>query len=168
MSEPDYKQALIQQEHEIQNELGEALYGTSPEGLPQWGDHVAVTLAIVAARRIKQLTEALRQVANVNDDKLGKLSTIEHLKRVAQQALAEYPPPSDDQKDARRYRAIRNHTQMLDPRMDGTSIYRVRGISGRYHNFDEAADMLIEREKEGVKRRRDPFGEDNPHPTSSQ
>lgn len=159
---PDYKLELIRQEHEIQNELGEALYGTSPEGYPQWGDHVAVTLAMVAGRRIRQLTEALRQVANVNDDELTKLSTVERLKQVAQQTLAEYPPPSDDQEDARRYRALRNHTQMLDPRMDGTSIYRVRGISGRFRNFDEAADELIRREIDGIPKRRDPFAEDKP------
>lgn len=158
MTEPDYKQALIQQEHEIQQELGEALYGYH-EGLPCWGDHVAVTLAMVAARRIKQLTEALRQVANVNDDELTNLSTIEHLKGVAKQVLTEYPPPCDDQKDAQRYRAVRNHTQMMDPRMDGTSLYRVRGISGRYHNFDEAADELIKRERDGIPRRHDPFAE---------
>lgn len=151
----DYKQALVQQEHEIQNELGEALYGTSPEGLPQWGDHVAVTLAEVAARRIRQLTDVLKRIAGSSDIILQGT-----LREWAEAALAEYPPPSDDQHDARRYRALRNHTQMLDPRMDGTSIYRVRGISGRYHNFDEAADELIRRERDGVPKRRDPFAED--------
>lgn len=145
MSEPDYKQALIEQEHEIQQELGEALYGYH-EGLPCWGDHVAVTLAIEAGRRIKQLTAALREIGG----------------DMAEKVLAEYPVRSDDQTDARRYRAIRNHTQMMDPRMDGTSLYRVRGFSGRFRNFDEAADELIKREIAGTPRRRDPFAEDKP------
>ena len=156
MSEPDYKLALTQQEHEIQNELGEALYGTSPEGYPQWGDHVAATLAIVAARRIRQLTDVLKRISGSSDIILPVT-----VREWAAAALAEYPPPSDDQKNARRYRAIRNHIQMLDPRMDGTALYRVRGISGRYHNFDEAADELIRRERDGVPKRREPFAEDN-------
>lgn len=162
MPEPDYKAALAKQEFEIQNALGEALYGVSPEGLPQWGDHVAETLAIEAARRLKQLTAALRQIADPavalrNLASEGQLDTRiavqltddpTYLKGIARQTLETFPTKSDDEHDARRYRAVRNHTQMLNPHMDGTALYRVRGISGRFRNFDEAADSLVAREQE--------------------
>ena len=49
------KAALIKQEHEISGTLGNALYGTSEEGLPLWGDHVAETLAIEASREVERL-----------------------------------------------------------------------------------------------------------------
>lgn len=51
------------EEQEISQMLGEALYGYSEQGLPKWGDYVAVTLAIEAGRRIRQLTEALQKIA---------------------------------------------------------------------------------------------------------
>lgn len=160
--ETDYKAVLAKQEFEFQNALGEALYGVSPEGLPLWGDHIAETLAIEAAWRIKQLTEALQQIADpaialrelATDGELdtrvaAKMSDDPtYLKGIARQALETYPTRSNDEQDARRYRAVRNHTQMLDPHTDGTALYRVRGISGRFHNFDEAADSLVAREQE--------------------
>jgi hypothetical protein len=49
------RKAVIDQEYSIAGALGTALYGVSEEGLPLWGDHVAETLAVGAAREVVAL-----------------------------------------------------------------------------------------------------------------
>jgi hypothetical protein len=145
--EPDYKQACIEQEHEISQLLGEVLYGYGPEGLPRWGDHVAVTLAMVAARRLRELSLALKEIAEVGWPALVAQG-------IAYQAMQGCPTADDTIRDARRYRALRNHSQMMDPRMDGTALYRVRGIPGRFNSFEAAVDSLVKQEDEHAHRPR--------------
>ena len=159
MSEPDYKQACIQQEHEITDLLGEALYGTSNEGLPLWGDHVAVTLAMVAARRLRELSLAMKQIieATVGEHPGTKtiyLRRLCRLQRIASIALQGSPTADNTIQDARRYRALRNHSQVMDPRMDGTAVYRVRGIPGRFNSFEAAVDSLVKQEDDHANRPR--------------
>ena len=46
--------------------------------------------------------------------------------------------------DAKRYRFIRDAlVQGMDPRMDGTMIFRIRTPQGRGHSIDEVIDNLI-------------------------
>lgn len=63
---PDWKAELIKMEHEISSLLGDAMYGYGEEiingekvQLPRWGDHVAITLVMEAARKLKAQREHL-------------------------------------------------------------------------------------------------------------
>lgn len=147
MSEPDYKKACIEQEREITDLLGEALYGHGPEDLPLWGDHVAVTLAMVAARRLRELSLALKEIQS------GALP-IHMAQLVAHAALQRSPTADNTIRDARRYQALRNHAQVMDTRMDATGVYRVCGIPGRFQSFDAAVDSLVKKEEDHANRPR--------------
>lgn len=154
MNESELRQACIEQEHEITGLLGEALYGISDEGLPLWGDHVAVTLAMVAARRLREVSAAFRYIIEYPFESAHPEVGAIAMKAIAKDVQNGSPTADQDIQDARRYRAIRNHSQVMDPRMDGTGIYRIRTIPGRFTSFEAAVDSLVKQEDDHANRPR--------------
>lgn len=72
----ELRKAFAYHNHEIEDMLGGYLYGYA-NGLPLWGDHVAITLASEAIRKLEQLKEENIKLQTKNDSLEKLLRNVE-------------------------------------------------------------------------------------------